>query len=245
MATAPAADQRRLLDVQDADLRAQQARHRRATLPVLVQLEELTARAADLGDERATRSATVGDLRREVTKVEDDVSAVRARAERDNARLNSGQGTPKDLQALQSELEVLARRKSELEDLELEAMERLETAEAELADAERQYEEISAHIETLKVERDAALAEIDAELEAIAAERAAAVEGLDPALLALYEKLRDQHGGIGAARLLRGQCQGCQLSLNAGDLAAIESAAPDQVVRCEECGRILVREDGT
>ena len=193
---------------------------------------------------RLHRLTIEGDLRREVTKVEDDVSAVRSRAERDNARLNSGQGTPKDLQALQSELELLARRKSELEDLELEAMERLETAEAELADVEKQHGEISAQIETLTAERDAALAEIDAELEAIAAERAAAAQGLDTSLLSLYERLRDQHGGIGAARLLRGQCQGCQLSLNAGDLAAIVAAAPDQVVRCEECGRILVREDG-
>lgn len=242
MATAPAADQRRLLDVQDADLRAQQARHRRATLPVLAEIEELTGRVTDLGDERAARSAAVGDLKREVTKIEDDVTSVRARAERDNARLNSGQGTPKDLQALSSELEVLARRTSELEDVELEAMERLETAERELADVETQHGEIAAQITALAGKRDADFAAIDAELDAISQERSAAADGLDAGLLSVYERLRDQHGGIGAAALVRGQCQGCHMSLNAGDLAAIEAAAPDQIVRCEECGRILVRE---
>lgn len=242
MATAPAADQRRLLDVQDADLRAQQARHRRATLPVLAEIEELTGRVSDLGDERAARSAAVGDLKREVTKIEDDVTSVRARAERDNARLNSGQGTPKDLQALSSELEVLARRTSELEDVELEAMERLETAERELADVETQHGEIAAQITALAGKRDADFAAIDAELDAISKERSAAADGLDAGLLSVYERLRDQHGGIGAAALVRGQCQGCHMSLNAGDLAAIEAAAPDQIVRCEECGRILVRE---
>lgn len=242
MATAPAADQRRLLDVQDADLRAQQARHRRATLPVLAEIEELTGRVSDLGDERAARSAAVGDLKREVTKIEDDVTSVRARAERDNARLNSGQGTPKDLQALSSELEVLARRTSELEDVELEAMERLETAERELADVETQHGEIAAQITALAGKRDADFAAIDAELDAISQERSAAADGLDAGLLSVYERLRDQHGGIGAAALVRGQCQGCHMSLNAGDLAAIEAAAPDQIVRCEECGRILVRE---
>jgi len=211
-------------------------------LPVLAQLDELTARVIDIGDERAARSALVSDIRREVTKIEDDVAAVRARADRDNARLASGQGTPKDLQALSSELEVLARRTSDLEDVELEVLERLEVAEAELASAETQHAEIAAQIDELEEQRDAAIAEIDRELLVIAQERAAAVEGLDPALVALYEKLRDQHGGIGAAALIRGQCQGCNMSLNAGDLAAIVASAPDHVVRCEECGRILVRE---
>lgn len=242
MTTAPAADQRKLLDVQAADLAAQQARHRRATLPVLAQIEELTGRVTDLGDERAARSAAVGDLRREVTKIEDDVAAVRARAARDNARLESGEGTPRDLQALSSELEVLTRRWSDLEDTELEAMERLEAAEADLESAQTQHQGIADQIAGLEVERDAAFAALDAELAVIAADRAAAAAGLDAGLLSLYERLRDANGGIGAATLLRGQCQGCNMKLNAGDLAAIEAAAAEQVVRCEECGRILVRE---
>jgi len=240
--TAPAADQKRLLEVQAADLKAQQARHRRSTLPVLAQLDELTARVVDLGDERAARGAVVGDLRREVTKIEDDVASVRARAERDNARLQSGQGTPKDLQALSNELEALSRRTTELEDTELEAMERLEAAEAELASAETQHGEIAGQIAELEELRDAAFSEIDAELDQIAAERKNAADGLDAGLISLYEKLRDQHGGIGAAPLVRGQCQGCHMTLNAGDLAAIVAAPADQVVRCEECGRILVRD---
>ena len=241
MPTAPAADQLKLLDVQAADLRAQQALHRRATLPVLLQLDELTGRVVDLSDERAARGAVVGDARREVTKIEDDVAAVRARAARDNARLASGQGTPKDLQALSSELEVLNRRVTALEDTELEVMERLEEAEKELASADTQHREIAAQIAELERERDLAFAAIDAELAQIKAERTAAAEGIDTTLLGLYAKLRDAHGGIGAAALLRGQCQGCNMTLNAGDLAAIEGSAPEQVVRCEECGRILVR----
>ena len=164
MPTAPAADQLKLLDVQAADLRAQQALHRRATLPVLLQLDELTGRVVDLSDERAARGAVVGDARREVTKIEDDVAAVRARAARDNARLASGQGTPKDLQALSSELEVLNRRVTALEDTELEVMERLEEAEKELASADTQHREIAAQIAELERERDLAFAAIDAEL---------------------------------------------------------------------------------
>ncbi len=241
MATAPAADQRRLLDVQDADLRAQQLRHKRDTLPQLAQLEELAARLADLHEERIARTAEVGDLKRAVTKAEDDVQSVRAREQRDQQRLNSGAGSAKDLQALQAELEVLAKRRSDLEDVELEAMERLEAAEATLASATEQTEALEAQVAEVTEQRDAAIREIDETLVEIHDERGTSARDLDAALLALYDKLREQHGGVGAAALVGGTCQGCHMSLNAGDLSAILEAPADSVVRCEECGRILVR----
>ncbi len=241
MPTAPVADQLRLLDVQDADLRLQQARHRRETLPVTEQIRELAGRAADLEEDAVARGTEVSDLRREVTKAEDDVQAVRLRADRDRGRLESGTGSAKDLQALQSELEVLGRRQSALEDIEIEAMERLETAEKLHGEVRSQRDAIAADITRLSDERDEQLAAIDAEIGDIAAERALAVEGIDAALVALYEKLRDHNGGVGAAALRGTQCLGCHMTLNPADLRQIESAAPDAVVRCEECGRILVR----
>ncbi|WNM25547.1 zinc ribbon domain-containing protein [Demequina capsici] len=241
MATAPAADQRRLLDVQDADLRAQQLRHKRDTLPQNAQLEELAARRADLHEERIARNAEVGDLRRAVQKAEDDVQAVRARKDRDQQRLDSGSGSAKDLQALQSELEVLGRRLSALEDVEIDAMEQVESAEAALASATEQAEALDAQVAQVTEERDAQVREIDGELVTVHDERGTAARDLDAGLLALYDKLREQHGGVGAAALVGGTCQGCHMSLNAGDLAAILDAPADRVVRCEECGRILVR----
>lgn len=244
MPSAPAADQIRLLDVQDLDLRAQQARHRRDHLPVLEQIAELTARLVDLDEARVASATRASDLRRAVQKAEDDVQSVRDRAARDNARLASGTGSPKDLQALQAELEILVRRQAELEDVELEAMESLEQAESEHASAKEQVDAITAQIAELAVERDAAWAQIDAELADLAAEREAAVAGLDAALVALYVKLRDAHGGIGAAALAQGQCLGCRMPMNPGDLRDIEAKSPDTIVRCEECGRILVRGAG-
>ncbi|WP_062202572.1 zinc ribbon domain-containing protein [Demequina salsinemoris] len=241
MATAPAADQKRLLDVQDADLRAQQLRHKRATLPQNAQLEELNARLADLHEERIARTAEVGDLRRAVTKAEDDVQTVRGRQERDQKRLDSGSGSPKDLQALQSELEILARRRSDLEDVELEAMEKVEEAESVLASAVEQATALEAQVAEVTAELDVAVREIDADLVTVHDERGTAARDLDEGLMALYEKLREQNGGVGAAALVGGTCQGCHMTLNAGDLAEITSAAPDRIVRCEECGRILVR----
>lgn len=244
MPSAPAADQIRLLDVQDLDLRAQQARHRRAHLPMLDQIAELESRLKDLDEARVASATKASDLRRAVQKAEDDVQVVRDRAARDNARLESGTGTSKDLQALQAELEVLARRQSALEDIELEAMEALEQAEAEHASAKEQVDAIAAQIADLAGERDAAWNQIDGELVSLSTDREAALAGLDAGLVALYERLRDSHGGIGAAALQGGQCLGCRMSLNPADLRDIEGKAADAIVRCEECGRILVRGAG-
>ncbi|MFW7415749.1 zinc ribbon domain-containing protein [Demequina sp. SO4-18] len=243
MPTAPLADQLRLLDVQDADLRIQQARHKRDHLPVHAQLAELSERDTVLDDEAIARGAEVTDLRREVTKAEDDVQAVRARADRDRARLESGSSNAKDLQALQGELELLGRRQSDLEDVELEAMERLEVAEEAHTRVKAEREDLGKRVRELEHERNVAVRSLDAEIEEAEAERAAAAEGIDEGLMALYERVRAHHGGIGAAVLTGSTCGGCHMSLNPSDIKAIEGAAPEQVVRCEECGTILVRKD--
>lgn len=241
MPTAPAADQKRILAVQDADIRAQQARHRRDHHPLISQIDELLGRALDLDEERIARGTEVSDLRREVAKAEDDVLSVRSRADRDNKRLESGQGTSKDLQALQSELEVLTRRQDALEEVEMEVMQRLEDAQKAQADSGDQYDAIMKQVGELKAQQAVYFRVIESELGAIQAEREKAIDGLDATLVALYEKISSQYGGIGAAALIRGACQGCNMTLNSGELARIEGAASNEVVRCEECSRILVR----
>lgn len=242
MPKAPVADQLRLLTVQDLDTKLAQARHRLANLPARRELDEVTAQAAALEEARVEASTAVADLRREVTKAEDDVAAIRARADRDNQRMLSGAGMgSKDLQALQSELEVLAKRQADLEDIELDAMQRLEDAEAEQARVAVQIDEVATKAGEMRDRLEDEAADIEAEIVSFTAGRANTVAGLDAGLLALYEKLRVQHGGTGAAALKHGACQGCHMSLNPADLAHIEAAPADDIVRCEECGRILVR----
>lgn len=241
MPTAPAADQVRLLAVQDLDTRLQQARHRRDTLPVLATIADLEGERSELGDRLVGLSTEASDIRREVTKAEDDVQSVRARADRDRAKLDSGNASAKDLQALQSEVESLAKRQSDLEDVELEAMERLEAADAVLGAAKGRAHEIEVALAAAVTQRTAAFATIDAEIAALEAERATAASGIDTGLAALYERLRASHGGIGAAALKGAECQGCHMNVNPGDLAAMHAASPDEICRCEECDRILVR----
>jgi predicted nucleic acid-binding Zn-ribbon protein len=234
--------QLRLLDLADLDAELGRLDHRRRGLPEHAELSQLEQRDRELRDEIAGLQATEGDLKRDQAKAEADVEQVRSRITRDRARLDAGQvNSPKELENLQSEIASLLRRQSDLEDVELEVMERLEAAQGRLAEDGGERRAVAADLESATARRDEALAEL-AEQSGKAADRRAAVAADVPAdLIDLYERLRAQHGGVGAAALRRGQCQGCHLSLNTVDLNGIRAAAPDEVVRCEECRRILVR----
>ena len=243
MTSAPAADQVRLLEVQALDTKAAQLAHARVSHPALATVTELAGRLAELEEQLVTARTAVSDTRREVSKAETDVEQVRSRAVRDQSRLDSGAVSVKDVQALSSELEALARRQSDLEDAELEVLERLEQQEAVLTRAERTREELVEQHRRVAAELEGALAELDEQADRFAADRAERAAGLDADLVALYDKLRAHLGGLGVAPLRGRRCEGCQLELNSSELARIMAAPPDEVLRCEECGRILVRVD--
>jgi predicted nucleic acid-binding Zn-ribbon protein len=239
--TAPPEDQRRLLDVQALDTRSAQLAHQRRSHPVLARLAELDSRLADVETSLVASRTAVKDLRRELTKSEGDVEQVRSRAARDQSRLDTGQGSAKDMQALTHELTALSRRQGELEEIELEVMERLEAHEGALAGLDAAADVIRAQKTEAEAERDAAFATIDADAQQVRAQREELAKGLDAGLVTLYDRLRGQLGGLGAAALRGRRCEGCRLELNPVDVEAIRKAAPDKVSRCEECGRILVR----
>jgi uncharacterized protein len=184
----------------------------------------------------------VDDLTVEQQKVDTDVEQVKARRVRDRDRMDKGLITnPKDLERMQHELQSLERRIASLEDDELEVMARVEDAQRELDSLTAQVQAADERLATLATARDEKQAEIDAELSKATAERATAVEGMPEDLMALYEKLRAQKGGVGAAALHQRRCTGCQLGIDTAELAVIKRAPSNEVIRCEECSRILVR----
>jgi uncharacterized protein len=184
----------------------------------------------------------VDDLTAEQKKVDQDVEAVKTRRARDRDRMDQGLVTnPKDLERMQHELGSLERRISSLEDEELEVMEKLEDAQRELDELQRLVAETDERLHALTATRDEKLAEIDARLQQVQADRGPAAEGLPADLLALYDRLREQKGGVGAAALRARECGGCRLSLDSVELTRSKGLPDDEVVRCEECQRILVR----
>lgn len=197
---------------------------------------------ARLDDQTRDARIRVDDLTREQRKADADVEQVKTRRARDQTRMDQGLiSNPKDLERMQSELVSLARRISDLEDVELEVMEQLETAQSEHDVLVAEVVELDARAAELTRKRDELAGTMNVELGSVTAERKTLADGLAEDLLALYEKIRAQKGGVGAAALQSRRCTGCSLQLTASDLGRIGTASMDEVLRCEECQRILIR----
>ena len=241
---APASEQSTLLQVQDCDTRLAQLQHKSNTLPQKAELATATERAERLRKELIAAQTIVSDLEREQAKADADVDLVRERSRKDRELLDSGSiNDPKQLQSLESELESLAKRQLDLEDIELEVMERLEGAQAAVTHLESESASAQSEVQRLTAEVGDQEAEIAAERTSVEADRGALVGGISAELLALYDKIRADHAGRGAARLHRGRCDGCRIDLPPTEIASLKAAAEDEVLRCEECRCILVRSD--
>ena len=231
-----------LLQIQGLDSELDRLTHQARTLPVLAVIAEIEARLADLGSLIVAGETEVSDLKREQAKADTDVEQVRERSNRDRQRMDAGAvSAAKELQALEHEIASLAKRQAELEDVDLEVMERLEDAQSSLNTLVAERAELTEKLQGHASERDAALNDFGAQSTQARTERDGLAPQIPAELSALYEKLRASSRGVGAAALHRGRCQGCQLEINATELKAIREADADEVVRCEECRRILIR----
>lgn len=230
--------QLKLLDVQALDSKAAQLRHQQSTLPEIAEIASLTAGRKALDDQARDARIVVDDLTTVQAKAEKDVEAVRARRDRDQARLASV--PPKEVARITDELAAVTRRINELEDDELEVMARLEDAQRDLAAIEEQLQATDERLATLAAARDEKSAAIAAELAGVLEGRPALVEGMPTDLLALYDRVREKTG-TGAAELRARRCSGCMLNLDSMELSRIRTLPSDEIVRCEECSRILVR----
>lgn len=233
--------QLRLLDLQDLDSRLHRLEVRRAGLPAQSKIAEADRDLAVARGELVAHETEVSDRGRVTAKLETDIEQVRARATRDQQRLESGAVPAKEMSSMQHEIESLARRQAALEDEELEVLELREQAERAAAQARTLIEQLEAARSAAVEERDRELAAIDAEAASLVTQRDELAPALPADLVALYDRLRAGRGGVGAAPLVRRRCEGCHLELAGNDLAGLRAAAADDVVRHEDCGRILVR----
>jgi uncharacterized protein len=234
--------QLRLLDLQALDSALDRLAHRRRTLPELAEIDRLDALVDGLRDGIVRIETELSDLQREQDKFEREIDQVRTRKARDEERLGSGAITnPKQLQDMEHEVATLTRRQSDLEDGELEVMEKVETLQKELAGLTGRRDQHLADRATAEQRRDDAFADIDDEIERSTKERAELATTFPDDLLALYEKIRAKEGGIGAAAIGQGRCGGCRLDLMNNEKSDVRAAAVDDVLRHDECGRIMVR----
>jgi len=234
-------DQRSILDIARFDQQVNLLRHKASTLPELIEITNTTNKFNNARDLRIAAETELSDVKRELLRAEADVEQVVSRITRDEARLSGGSASPKELEQLQHEVGTLSTRRAELEEVELEIMMRVDAIQASIAKLSQEGDELAAVIADLEIRKENAMAAINTELESIASDRISTVGGIEKALVDLYEKLRADSGGPGAAALVAGACSGCNLSINAVELKRLTDLAEDEVVRCEECRCILVR----
>jgi predicted nucleic acid-binding Zn-ribbon protein len=232
-------DQALLLELQALDTRLGRLAHRAATLPEAATVEELTVRRDDLHAVVRDRTGAWEDATAELARTESDVAVVEARMARDQERLQST-SSQKDIQALEQELAALAKRRSDLEDIELEVMQTVEDRAAELEESRAALAALDGSVAEAAAARDAAADAIAAERRQAEDDRGVLAARIPAELLALYEKQRARYG-IGASHLERGTSSATGVMLGASDLGAVRAAAPDDVIVEEESGAILVR----
>ncbi|WP_279101267.1 zinc ribbon domain-containing protein [Gordonia bronchialis] len=232
--------QRLVLDLADADAEIARLQHRRSKLPEDAEIAEVTS-ALEAARDDLVRSEMAGeDLGREYRRIDSEVTGMAAREQKDSALLAAGGLAPKALSELQHELAGLGRRRAALEDDLLAVMERQEATEAERTRAAATIDHLEARLAELRAGREKSIAVIDEDLDGVRERRAGLAATIDPELLATYDRQRSA-GRIGAGKLQARRCGACRMELDRGTIARIAAAAPDEVIRCDECGAILVR----
>jgi len=238
---ASVAQQNQILQLQIIDSEIMQANTKLKSLPEVEQLLHIDKRILTATEELATVKAEADQISLELRRGEADVETVTDRIKKDEARLSAGTASPKELEQTQHEIETLKKRKLALEEIELEIMvrseavnERLQLLTTDLASLETLKSEINQRLTS-------ATTEINLVILAKQKDRSELTPNIEKALLDLYEKIRGANSGVGAATLVGSKCNGCNLAINAVEMERIKNLAADELLRCEECRRILVR----
>ncbi len=230
-----------LLELQERDSTLERLLHRHHTLPERNALHEAEARAAQLDARLIATSADRDRVAREEQQLDDEARSLAGKATEVEARMYSGEvSSPKELQAMQADVEQLRRHQRTIENRELELMEAREPLDATVGDLEQQRAALTTEIDGDAAALGAAEAEIIAEMQTERSARDELAASIDPALLREYERCRSLAKGAGVARLVGTTCQGCHLSIPAIEAEQIKRSGGQPIAHCDNCGAILV-----
>ena len=230
-----------LIELQLIDTAISHLKIKLANLPEREQITAIHTRLENTAVELAVVETELADVAIDLRRIEVDVEQVADRIKKDESRLSSGTGSPKELEQLQHEMGTLAKRKSELEDGELEVMLKHDAVKVRVDELQNDQVGLKQLELELNIRLENATTEIHSEIGVQQAERGLLVPKIEATLLELYEKVRTSNHGVGAALLVGNKCEGCNLSINAIEIERIKSLPADEIIRCEECRRILVR----
>ena len=241
---AEVSQQRSLLELAELDAEISRIEHRTKHLTEQQALQEAQAGHREANDRLAALQLALADIDAQVAKFESEIDSVRQREDRDRSLLDGGTVDAKQLTELQHELDTLERRQAALEDSQLEVMERREELQRDQQSALGRIDELQGDLGLVQAACDEARAELEQQRHQGLSRRDELVAALDPELVGLYERQRAR-GGAGAGQLQGRRCGACRIEIDKGELARISGAADDDVLRCPECGAILLRVKGT
>lgn len=236
--------QQSLLELAELDASLSRLEHRDKNLAEQQRLEEVQTAHQEANDRLAALQIAIEDLDAQIAKFESEIDSVRQREDRDRKLLAGGTVDAKQLTELQHELDTLERRQAALEDSQLEVMERREELQGEQQSALGRIDDLQKELGVAQTACEKARAELDQQRHQGLSRRDELVALLDPDLVGLYERQRAR-GGAGAGQLQGRRCGACRIEIDKGELARISGAADDEVLRCPECGAILLRVKGT
>jgi hypothetical protein len=230
-----------LLALQERDSTLERLLHRHQTLPERAALQAAETIAGELDGRLATTRAERDVVARDEQQLDDEARSLAAKASEVEARMYSGEVTsPKELQAMQSDVEQLRRHQRTVENRELELMEVREPLDVTLAELTEQRAVATTELAQLVGALGDAERAVIAEMKVERAARDEIAAGIGDVLVKEYERCRALAKGPGVARLVGTTCQGCHLSIPAIEAEQIKRSGGHPLAHCDNCGAILV-----
>ena len=190
--------------------------------------------SAEISQARSEHEALV----RELERLEADLALVNKRITSDKDRL-SKTAVARDAIGIQHELETLAKRASDLEDVELELMERKSESDVRMHELEVLGEKLEQELQITK-------ARVQLELSELKTQHQAQLKSIEELRKQVSEELLARFDarfarGLAVGRLQKNTCTACNMSITATALADLHQVAQDEVASCPECQAILIR----
>lgn len=232
--------QQALLGLQEVDSQLARAKHRMASQPLAKKVHELSEQLSALRRDMVQAQTNGDDLQRAVNRSEDELDRVRKRLQRDRDLVDQG-ASARVQRELEHELGSLTRRISDLEDAELEMLSQQEELTAKVARLQELETELREELERSRNQEQEQSEEARREWAVLTERRNQVAAGIDETLVRRYEAIRADTP-IAVAVLAGNQCGGCRLELPPLEVAQLRSAPADELLTCDECGCLLVRD---
>lgn len=226
-----------LLDLQSVDLEIDRLLERRASLPELDQYKAAHAVVEAVTAELAEANAAKREVGLAVDKSDGELTLLSDKRDAEERRLYAGGLNARETEALMSEVEMLGKRVTEMEEATLKLLDDRDVHNEAVAALEQRLEDAKADESRLEARIEEQWRSIDGDIAVQEDKKADIAKRVDPELMELYEELRPTKEGVAVGRLGEGICGGCHLRLSeAEQLEAARSDPP----RCVHCRRIIV-----